>query len=1718
MSEDNNGTKSAAEEFFAKLGLVFSRAGETVYKDFTESCLGTGKTWDNLKKELTETEKKAVILNDFIKHIVKNIGYDISNCESTQLYNLVKDVFIKTQELGVSIKQISNPNIFESIFNDEETNKEDNSVNNGGEINKENNLPTLADLIGTSESKSIYKNNNIEIEVSGKLKEILNLIQEIIDLFKEIADFEWEKLANDGDSFAKFLKEKFISKEFGRKVFDYVFILVLKNAKEVFADDVGTFIAPINELESKLKELEEKEAKSDEDAKEEEKTLKNIKNSKIFGAISEKIGGNQPENQALEVIHDICHYYQEICTLQNSKQDSAPPQLSNGDIDVPPEIAIKVCQEKLNALLEEYLPSYNSTAKIFNRIYAILHLFGIISKETVKLDEISNKDTSDNDTQTDFDSGESTKTTEILVFHWDLIETLFKNPLNYLKQIFPLNNIGNIEDLLVRIGIVIRSFNSDFPEFKDMRQFVLELYYRIKDRFDKQIGEIEEEAKESFKNLKLFIRKIIEVINNIIEKITTSVKNIISFITDESKGFLKNLENALPFNNDDESLKKFQEIFFDTFKEAVTTTITRNYARKNVGEVLHLDFNSFKDTFKNCSGNIKKNFNSINLKECFEGAILNFEKEINPKSIEPAAFSKALCKTLSNSIISKIQEPLKDSEDIVKTFISDLTEIGKDTQALAKEILSIWVKNITQKIYDLVIRPYITQVIKQWITQVITEWISTEHKAITAAEEVTHAILEILDFITEEEKPSVGDGIKFAVNFYKAIPSEIKKYISDLIELPECIKYIQIPEHTLDVENKFFAVTLWHYKPESNANEIKIQLCIFIGKNDNQDGIYICPIVNGTLGNTINVGQNHTLKAQVTVELNKSSNQNEQNKKEVEKALKNGKIGFFLSNGPTITPVCDIKELSASFELLFSRKQQSEQKPEQKPVQVPLFNTNIADLTIGNYPQKIFAGYLAGKFDLGFSSSLENLNLKLKLKELNSFFETLFSEDIEINLEELAIAYSLQEGLKIENKAYAKIPFQKDIDLKFVKFKDLAMDIGLDNGNFKAGVQTTFIADLQCVSFTFADLGLGVNCNLFTPDGKPGTLKANPQISYPTSISINVDASAVKGSGFIQWQKEKHRFVGALELNILEKFGVNTILALTTGEGKDPFSFMGALCVTFAPPIQLGMGFTLTKIGGSLGLNRGIDVDNLRSAVYDGSLSSILFAENIAENFDKVLANVDKYYPITEDQMYFGLLGQIKKETLLSADFGLFIQAPDPITIIAAGTVRIRQTDSNEKMIAINANFMGCVQIDKGLSFDASLVDSKLVGIDVYGDMAMRIYWGGDTKGFILSIGGFHPQYKPESGFNLVDMKRMGMKLNRGAIKMSLEAYFAITSNTVQFGSTFNITIGWKKFGLVGNASFNALFHFKPFSFQTDMSFGLAVKVGKSTLCSTSLSFNLSGPAQWHAKGTASFKVLFVRVKVNFNETWGKKQSDSNRKYIDIFPLYTSAFDDNSNWKTISTDLSDNMVGMSTPRGKDLIVQPNDLISFNQSAVPFSTNLNCYGEDEIGDYKKFEFQDICVGDESLNEHNRELETSSFAPSLTKKMTDSEKLKAPSYESKSSGFKLSADYGYATGASISKGIAPNKQNDSKSEKPLRVLPPPNAEEPPKSNDLTNSQQSNGTNTQTGNSTKKQISRVSLRRSSEGFRRYLKQLDSLCAIQRTQGQFQRPIDTATSNKQV
>src|SRR5579864_6531193 len=108
--------------------------------------------------------------------------------------------------------------------------------------------------------------------------------------------------------------------------------------------------------------------------------------------------------------------------------------------------------------------------------------------------------------------------------------------------------------------------------------------------------------------------------------------------------------------------------------------------------------------------------------------------------------------------------------------------------------------------------------------------------------------------------------------------------------------------------------------------------------------------------------------------------------------------------------------------------------------------------------------------------------------------------------------------------------------------------------------------------------------------------------------------------------------------------------------------------------------------------------------------------------------------------------------------------------------------------------------------------------------MGLLMAWG-DNANFVVSIGGFHPQFNPPP-LPFPTPRRIEVDiLNESYARIRCDGYFAVTSNTCQFGSHSDFYFGFSALSVEGHSGFDALLQFSPFHFVVTISTSFSVKV-----------------------------------------------------------------------------------------------------------------------------------------------------------------------------------------------------------------------------------------------------------------------------------------------------
>jgi hypothetical protein len=550
--------------------------------------------------------------------------------------------------------------------------------------------------------------------------------------------------------------------------------------------------------------------------------------------------------------------------------------------------------------------------------------------------------------------------------------------------------------------------------------------------------------------------------------------------------------------------------------------------------------------------------------------------------------------------------------------------------------------------------------------------------------------------------------------------------------------------------------------------------------------------------------------------------------------------------------------------------------------------------------------------------------------------------------------------------------------------------------------------DLGPLKFVVENIGISLKFS--AQKGNLGPFDLSLGFKPPNGVGLSLDVGMVKGGGYLYFNSEKEEYGGVLELSFTGIVTVKAIGLITTRmpDGSKGFSLLLIITAEFGTGIQLGFGFTLLGVGGLLGLNRTMLLEPLASGIRTGAINSIMFPPDPVANAPRILSDLRTYFPAYEGKFLIGPMVKIGwgTPTLISLAFGLIIEIPGNVAIV--GVLRIVLPEEHAPIVVINVAFVGALEFDKSrIWFFASMFDSRILFMTMEGDMGLLMDFGSNPN-FVLSVGGFHPQFNPPP-LPFPNPRRIHIDVLRTPVsRITVENYFAVTSNTVQFGARAEIFYGIDDFNIHGNFSFDALFQFSPFHFIIDISFSVGMDVFGAGVFSISLKLTLEGPAPWRARGTGTLSIdlwLFsIDISVDFDITWGEADNPKLPS-IDAIPILVGELNKANNWKAElprSVNLLVSLRKLDETKEK-LVLHPVGTLRISQRAVPLGVQVDKVGNRPVSDAHHFSVTVKSAGLSKVGQAPVER----FAIAQFQNLSDAEKLSRASFENIESGLELAS---------------------------------------------------------------------------------------------------------------
>jgi hypothetical protein len=352
----------------------------------------------------------------------------------------------------------------------------------------------------------------------------------------------------------------------------------------------------------------------------------------------------------------------------------------------------------------------------------------------------------------------------------------------------------------------------------------------------------------------------------------------------------------------------------------------------------------------------------------------------------------------------------------------------------------------------------------------------------------------------------------------------------------------------------------------------------------------------------------------------------------------------------------------------------------------------------------------------------------------------------------------------------------------------------------------------------------------------------------------------------------------------------------------------------------------------------------------------------------------------------------------------------EPTQLVFVGQIIVQLPpliDKDLALLYLQVDFAGGVVFNPlEIWFDGVLRDSRVLFINLSGQFAFRASFG-DKPSFLISAGGFHPRFTDLPPGLPSPFQRIGADFDIGIIGMQFRGYFAVTSATVQGGSSMRV---WGDVGVASQAASVQRHHLPgpEVPLETDIHIFAGVEVSASTSPRRRLR-PAAGPGRWHLIGRAKVHTPWPLPDFSFNldESWGTDRETTVRRLTLVGEL-RKELEKASNWSAQLAQAGDAFATFAKlPPPADanapqpLIVHPNAVLQFLQKRLPLAKQLDKLGSDGIDGERTIAVDKLVFG--AIEKAPDRARDDNFPAAQFFEMTEDDRLAKPSFDRFTSGF-------------------------------------------------------------------------------------------------------------------
>ncbi|WP_199424368.1 DUF6603 domain-containing protein [Actinotalea solisilvae] len=564
------------------------------------------------------------------------------------------------------------------------------------------------------------------------------------------------------------------------------------------------------------------------------------------------------------------------------------------------------------------------------------------------------------------------------------------------------------------------------------------------------------------------------------------------------------------------------------------------------------------------------------------------------------------------------------------------------------------------------------------------------------------------------------------------------------------------------------------------------------------------------------------------------------------------------------------------------------------------------------------------------------------------------------------------------------------------------------------GALVSFSTQLGPLYVRVDRLGLLAEVDTMTPSDERNlrVVDAHVDATRPTGIALDLRTGPVSGGGTIQYDPSTGDYAGALVLRVKKRLTL-TCVGLASTRDREGAEHSSLILIGTVEHLGLDAGVvTFDGFGLLYASDRTMDVAAVRAALPSGQLKHVLFPADPVKHLPELVSALRTFFPPKQGTSIYGFLVKLtfgSAHPLLRADLALLLERDshtDSSRLLVLGRLSSVLPQEDDALVTLNLDVVGVLDLETGAAaLDAVLYESKLCGRFVLtGAAAFRRERG---QGFALAVGGFNPRFTPPAGFPA--LPRVTVALTTGDNpRLVLEAYLAVTTNTLQLGAKASLYAAAYGFSIEGYIGFDVLVSFWPPHFVADFAAGVQLKRGSRNLFKVDVRGTLEGPIPLRVAGRATFGILWWDYTVSFDRTLVGGGGSVVTESIDVVAEVLARLGDARSWRAELPASAGQVAGVrSEPRSEVLLLHPLGRLVVQQAVVPLRTDRDI---DRVGaavprDARRFALTDPRIGGATADVVPVKDE---FPDGQYFEMSDAERLAAPGVVRREAGVSLGSD--------------------------------------------------------------------------------------------------------------